>query len=112
MVEPLPSLVMQTGETRLIIREWGLPMKWGFSPGLACADETVARVEYDDGCSTSGTVSLRALKPGVTRARYVNGFAPTSAQAGREQASQDNSVSFEVRVLPPRQPAEMLSPHP
>lgn len=111
-VEPLPPLLMQQGENRLIICEWGKPMKWGFSPGLACADETVARVEYDDGRSTSGTVFLHALKPGVTRAWYVNGFAPTRSQAGREQASQDSRTSFEVRVLPPRQCAEMLLPHP
>jgi len=47
--DSLPPLVMQQGETRLIICEWGRPMKWGFSPGLDCADESVAQVEYEGG---------------------------------------------------------------
>lgn len=106
---PIPALVMQQGETRLIICEWGKPMKWGFSPGLACADETVARVEYEDGRSTSGTVSLRALKPGITRAWYINGFAPASSL---EPASHDKRTAFEVHVLPLRCCAEKLLPQP
>jgi hypothetical protein len=106
----LPPLVMQQGETRPIICEWGKPMKWGFSPGLACADETVARVEYEDGRSTSGTVSLRALKPGITSAWYGNGFAPSSSNHKLE--AHDIRTTFEVRVLPPRSCAEMLLPHP
>jgi len=110
--DPLPPLVMQQGETRLIICEWGRPMKWGFSPGLACADESVAQVEYEEGLPTSGTVFLRALKPGATRAWYVNGFAQSHSQGMREQESKDSRISFEVRVLPPRRCAEMLLPHP
>ena len=90
---------MQQGETRLIICEWGKPMKWGFSPGLACADETVARVKHEGGRSTSGTVFLHALKPGITSGWYVNGFAPSSSL---EPDSQDKRTHFEVRVLPPR----------
>ena len=103
---------MQPGETRLIICEWGRPMKWGFSPGLACADESVVQVEYEGGLPTSGTVFLRALKPGVTRAWYVNGFAQSHSQGMREQESKDSRISFEVHVLPTRRCAEMLLPHP
>lgn len=109
---PLAPLVLQQGENRLIVCEWGRPMKWGFSPGLACADETVARVEYEDGRPSSGTVFLRGLKPGVTRAWYVNGFVTSHSQTVREDESRDMRTSFEVHVLPPRRCAEMLLPHP
>jgi|GEM_PF-3465018 len=110
--DSLPPLVMQQGETRLIICEWGRPMKWGFSPGLDCADESVAQVEYEGGRPTSGTVFLRALKPGITRACYVNGFAQSHSQVMRKQELKDSRTSFEVRVLPPLRCAEMLLPPP
>jgi hypothetical protein len=108
---PLPPVVMEQGTTKLIIKEWGRPMKWGFSPGLASADEMVVRVEYKGGSPTSGTVSLRAVKPGITRVWYVNGFAQKH-WPGKETRHAGDRDGFELKVLPPRCPQTALIPNP
>jgi len=92
---------MEQGTTKLIIKEWGHPMKWGFSPGLTCSDETVAQVQYKDGRQTSGTVSLHALRPGITRVWYVNGFAQMH-WPGKETRHAEAHDGFELKVVPPR----------
>lgn len=107
---PLPPLVMRQGETRRIISEWGWPMKFGYSPGLASGDPSVVKVEYSDQDPLSGSAALHAVSPGRTRVSYVNGFQQHH-WPGRKINESSTRDSFEVRVLPsepslgePRQP--------